>query len=96
MTNIQYIDCMIEKCSVYFGQFLVVKTEGVTASWAGSVKQIKKIRQAATELLVKTTIISTWEINLTFYHRAVKDDISSLESLFRNIRFENNFAKFEV
>jgi len=27
MTNIQYIDCMIEKVSVYFGQFLVVKTE---------------------------------------------------------------------
>lgn len=42
MTNIQYIDCMIEKCSVYCGQFLVVKTEGVTASLAGSVKQIKK------------------------------------------------------
>jgi hypothetical protein len=37
---------MIEKFSVYFGQFLVVKTEGVTASLAGSVKQIKKIRQA--------------------------------------------------
>jgi len=72
MTNIQYIDCMIEKCSVYCGQFLVVKTEGVTASLAGSVKQIKKIRQA-TELLVKTTIISTWEINLTFYHCACSE-----------------------
>lgn len=42
MTNIQYIDCMMEKFSVYFGQFLVVKTEKFTASLADSVKQIKK------------------------------------------------------
>ena len=43
---------MIEKVSVYFGQFLVVKTEEMTASLAGSV--------------------------------------------FGNIRFETNFATFEV
>ena len=78
MTNIQYIDCMIEKVSVYFGQFLVQ-----SKSLHGSVKQIKLIVKQ--KLLVKTMMISTWEINLTFYHRVMKDDISSLGSLFRKV-----------
>ena len=86
MTNIQYIDCMIEKVSVYFGQFLVVKTEEFrvrVSNLHGSVKQIKlNVKQ---KLLVKTMMISTWEINLTFYHRVMKDDISSFGSLFRKV-----------
>ena len=73
MTNIQYKDCMIEKFSVYFGQFLVVKTEEFTVhNKSGCFCETNKKKYVKLQLVVvKTMTISTGEINLTFYLRCV-------------------------